>query len=266
MKKQIFIIISALCIAVLSATVVFAQSDLPRLIDDADLLTPSEEAALLSKLDAVSQKHQLDVVIVTADGLGGKSAMAYADDFFDYNGYGFGTEGDGVLLLVSMETREWHVSTKGYGITAFTDFGLDSMADEFLPYLSNGDYAEAFNVFADLCDDYVALAKAGTPYDYHSVPKAPFSVGGSLLISAIIGFVIAIVSTEAMKGQLKSVKRQSHAQDYVKSNSLDITESRDFYLYRRVNRTVKPQNTSSGGSSVHRSSSGSFHGGRGGRF
>ena len=57
-----------------------------RLVDNADLLTEEEENLLLARLDEVSQRQQFDVVIVTASSIDGKSPMAYADDFFDYNG------------------------------------------------------------------------------------------------------------------------------------------------------------------------------------
>ena len=61
---------------------------LPRLVDDADLLTDSEEQELNTELDEISEKQQCDVVVVTKNSLDGKSAQDYADDFFDYNGYG----------------------------------------------------------------------------------------------------------------------------------------------------------------------------------
>ena len=53
----------------------------------------------------------MDLVVVTANTLGGKSPMEYADDYYDYNGY----TDDGALLLVSMEDRDWWISTKGSG-------------------------------------------------------------------------------------------------------------------------------------------------------
>ena len=95
----------------------------PRLTDDADLLTSSEEKQLLAKLDEISERQEMDVVVVTTDSLEGKTAEAYADDFFDYNGFGYGPMGSGVLLLVSMEDRDWAISTSGDGIEAFTDAG-----------------------------------------------------------------------------------------------------------------------------------------------
>ena len=101
------------------------ERNLPRLVDDAGLLSDSEEEELLGELDEISERQEFDVAVVTVNSLEGKTAEAYADDFYDYHGYGFGTDHDGILLLVSMEARDWHITTTGYGITAFTDAGIE---------------------------------------------------------------------------------------------------------------------------------------------
>ena len=111
-----------------------------RLADQADLLAPSAESSVLAVLDEISDRQQLDVVVVTTATLDGKTPMAYADDFYDENGYGFGSGRDGVLLLVSMEDRDWWITTSGYGITVFTDAGMDYMSEQFLPALGEGVY------------------------------------------------------------------------------------------------------------------------------
>ncbi len=88
----------------------------------------------------------------------------------------------------------------------------------------------------------------------------------ALVIALVAGLIIAAIYNANLKGQLKSVQAQRAAADYVKQNSMNITESRDFFLYRKVNRTEKSSSSSSGGSSTHRSSSGATHGGGGGKF
>ena len=90
MKKRIFMVYFALVLLFFPVSPVFAAEDAPRLVDGADLLTDSEETALRDKLDEISERQQVDLVIVTTDSLEGKSPMEFADDFYDYNGYGFG--------------------------------------------------------------------------------------------------------------------------------------------------------------------------------
>ena len=265
MKKRILLLLSALLLYITIVIPAFATGDLPRLVDNADLVTDSEESALISKLDEISERQQVDIVIVTADSLDGKTPVEYADDFYDYNGYGIGSGRDGVLLLVSMEYSDWWMSTCGYGITAITDAGIEYISDEFVPYLSSGDYLEAFTAYADLCDEFFGQALSGQPYDIGHMPKGTFGFAKNLLVALIIGFVVALIATGVMKGKLKTVRSQSAARNYIKANSMNITENRDFYLYSHVNRTARPKETH-GGSGTHTSSSGSTHGGGGGKF
>ena len=266
-KKRILTVLFALLLCMVVVIPTFAASDLPRLVDNADLLTDSEESTLLSKLNEISERQQADVVVVTADTLDGKTPMDYADDFYDYNGYGFGADKDGVLLLVSLEDRDWWMSTTGYGITAITDAGIEYISEKFLSDLSDGDYADAFTTYAELCDDFFTQARSGQPYDTGHMPKQPFNIARNLLIALIVGFVIALLATGVMKGKLKTVRFQSAASNYVKANSMNVTESRDMFLYTHVDRRAKPKDTdSSSGSGTHTSSSGSTHGGGGGKF
>lgn len=268
-----------LCIAVVllsgcSVLLVSAAGDLARLVDRADLLTENEESELLRLLDSISERQQVDIVVVTVDSLEGKTAEAYADDFYDHNGYGFGDEQDGVLLLISMGERVWHISTSGYGITAFTDAGLEYISDAFVEDLSIGDYAAAFTNFANLCDAFITQANTGEPYDVDNMPKEPFEPGWTLLTTLIIAFVISLIVTGTMKGQLKTVYSQSGADNYIQQGSMRLTRKNDLFLYRHVDRRKRVESSSSsssrrsgsGGSTTHTSSSGKTHGGSGGKF
>lgn len=242
---------------------------LPRLIDNADLLTDSEESDLLSKLDEISERQQMDVVIVTINSLEGKTATAYADDFYDYNGYGFGKTRDGILLLVAMDDREWAISTCGSGIPTFTDAGQEYIVEQFKPDLSDGYYADAFNTFADLCDDYMTQAEANEPYDVGNMPKGDFPLFRNILIAVVVGFIIALIAVSVMKSKLTSVRAQKNATNYTVANSMRLTQNQDLFLYHVVTKTARPKNDDNdfgGGSSTHTSSSGSSHGGSSGSF
>lgn len=241
------------------------EQPLPRLVDDADLLTEEEENGLLGRLDEISERQQCDVVIVTVDALGGASAQAYADDFYDYNGYGFGAQADGILLLVSMENRDWAISTCGYGISVFTDAGQEYMVGQFKPYLSNGDYYEAFMQFAGMCDDFITQANAKEPYDIGNLPKKKLSALW-ILADLAIGFAIAWIIAMVKKAKLKSVGGQQEAQAYEKEGSLNLVQNQDMFVNKTVTTRKIQRSGSSGGSKTHTSSSGRSHGGSSGKF
>lgn len=126
-----------------------------RLTDDAGLLNDSERTMVLEKLDSTSSSLKFDIVIITVEKFDGKTPRDYADDFYDYNNFGYGNEKDGILLLVSMENRDWHITTTGRGIEIIDDNALDEIADSFLSDLSAGKYYKAFSNFIDTTKEIV---------------------------------------------------------------------------------------------------------------
>ncbi len=275
MKKRFFalFLMIVLCAAALIPARA-ADTKPPRLVDGAGVLGTRESEKLLEKLDKISEKHQVDIVILTVKDLGGKLPRDVADDFFDYSGYGFGSSRDGILLLLCPTTRDWYVSTTGFGIRAVTDAGLDYMSERFLPSLKKENYAKAFNIFADQCDKFIRQALTGEPYDYGHLPMKPLSLKW-IPISLVVGFVIAFIVVGSMKSQLTSVRSQSSANSYIRAGSTRIDEKSDLFLYHTVDRRARPKDTGGGGSSgsysrsgssTHTSSSGTSHGGGGGKY
>ena len=169
MKKRISVFLTVILLCLACAFPVCAETE-SRLADQAGLLDTDQKESLCNTLDEISERQQADVVVVTVNSLDGKSAQDYADDFYDYNGYGIGTAKSGILLLVSMEARDWHITPTGFGIRAITDAGLDYISDQFLPYLSDGEYLDAFETYADLCDEFLTQAKTGNAYDGDHMP------------------------------------------------------------------------------------------------
>lgn len=241
------------------------------LVDNGGLLYDDEKEELLAKLTEISKRQGLDLVILTEDSLNGQTAQEYADNYFDFNSYGQGKAHDGVLLLVSMTERDWYISTTGYGIYAITDGGVEYISNQFVKYLSAGDYALAFNTYADLVDQFVSQAKTDKPYDRGNMPKEPLSLLW-LPASALLGLFVAWAITALLKGQLQSVQNESGAENYMKKDSFKLTNSQDLFLYRNVTSVPIPKNNNSsgfrggGGSSSHGSFSGGSHGGGGGKF
>ncbi|MBQ2882056.1 MAG: TPM domain-containing protein [Clostridia bacterium] len=246
MKKFLFILISLILIT--SAVPTFAMSS--RLNDSADLLTSSEETEILDLLDNVSTETSFDLVIVTTNDTEGKSVRDYADDYYDYNGYGE----SGILFLVDMGNREWWISTSGEAINKFSDSTLDYIGEEASWYLGNGDYVNAFKTFISLSEEYIYMdGDAEEPYN-------PIS---TLIVSLIAGFIIALIYVSVLKSKLTTVGAQQNAANYTVNNSLQIAATSDNFLYRRVSRAPRPKSNTT---TTHSSSSGRSHGGRGGRF
>lgn len=122
-----------------------------RVFDDAALFTAEQAADLNTQAWKYIQEFDVDFVIVTTNDTGGKSSRAYADDYFDYNGFGIGASRDGMLLLINMEEREVYISTHALTLNLFTDADIENLLDAVYNDLANGEYAasaEAFLVHA----------------------------------------------------------------------------------------------------------------------
>ena len=122
MKKKIIPLFLAAAVSVsgllpigaVQPVTVLAESGHPaRLVDNAGLLDEDEALELESKLDEISQEYDCDVVILTEETINGAEPMDYADDYFDYEGYGMGEDNSGILFLITMSERKWWISTHG---------------------------------------------------------------------------------------------------------------------------------------------------------
>ncbi|ASS76585.1 hypothetical protein CIG75_17525 [Tumebacillus algifaecis] len=234
--------------------------------DNENLLSASEKQLLEKRLQDIAETYNFDVAIVTVDSLNGKSAMEYADDYYDENGFGFGPDHDGLLFLLAMDSRDYWTSTSGYGIKAFTDYGIRYISDNVVGLLSEGEYYKAFDKYLDYVDMFLAEAATGTPFDTdHEVITSGDYLFLSLLtvaISAAIAFIVVGI----MKSKMKTANKQRYALNYVKDGSFKVTSDKDLFLYTTTTKQKVESSSNSGGSSTHSSSSGNSHGGGGGKF
>ena len=286
MKNKLISLVLLLCLLICLPCSALADSD-TLLYDYAGLLSGDEADSIATALEDASREYGMTVAILTVDSFDGKSAEEYADDFYDDNGLGEGEDGDGLLLLVSMSERKWHISTKGYAIYAFPDYYLDSIGDDITPFLADGDCYSAFDTFIENCRYYLAEDMEDEGYEerrdnYSDEDFYDFSVvetrsGPRMIwipIAIGVGLIVALIAMSIMKRGMKSVKMQSTAADYVRAGSFSLSESRDVFLYTTVSKTPRPKDDDQQGgigaggnfSSTHMSGGGSVHGGRGGSF
>lgn len=238
MKKLLIalLVVLCLCTLVLPACASAAPANL---IDDADLLNPAEEAILGNRLIQISDKYDLDLVILTVESLNGKSDMVFADDYLDYHDY----REDAALLLCCPEEDVLYISTQGSAISYFED-RLSDLSSAIRPEWNRANYYDAFSDYVTACD---TVLEEETAFPWGMIPLA-------LAIGVVLSFLIPM---STLKGQLKSVRSKAEASDYVRQGSMQLTENRDIFLYHTVTKTAKPKNNSS----THTSSSGRSHGG-----
>lgn len=266
-KKLITACLLAMLLIV-AGTVPVSAAETANVKDFMNFLTPEQVQTLQGTADRIKSTYGLEPVIVITDNVEGKSSMAYADDYYDYNGYGADGDKSGLLLLINMADRDAWISTTGKAIDIFTDARISSMLDGIVPGLKDQDYNAACTSFLSDVEGY---AIQGIPEGQYRIDQEapyrgtygeravalmlnPLVIGGALIIS--IGATVII--TISGKGKVTVTP-----QTYEEKGSFVVTREVDDFIRELVTRQ---KIESDSGSSTHMGSSGSSHGGGGRGF
>lgn len=243
--------------------------------DHAGLFNGGEYEALLEKAQSLNEASEADIVIVTIDDAGGKTSRDYADDYYDYNGFG----PDGVLLLIDMDNRNAYISTSGTMIRYLTDARIDSILDSVVAELADGGYYSASVEFLNRTEGYI---DAGIPDGQHNYDSETGEMdeyedaavksltAGEIVVSLAVGGAVGLAVVGGIKRSY-SMKNACYRYPYASKGSLELSEKADELIDHHVTRTVIHVHHDNGRgsgprSTTHSSSSGRTHGGRGKGF
>ena len=269
-----------------------AVSGQPRVFDQAGLFSVTEIIQLEEKIAQCRKSTKMDVVIVSAYTDGERSAEEYADDYYDYGGFGVGKKASGVLLLYYMDGPgqpggECYISTAGTMINMLTDERIESILDDVYGNLGNRDFAGATECFLEDVKVYVkeGVESGQYTYDrdtgeivrYHSIRL--YEVAIAMVIAGILAGSVCldIKKRYAMKQSSREVSNSLQA--YRADCAFHFSVAGDKMINKYVRSMPIPRNTSGGSggrghsgsssagrSTIHTSSSGRSHGGGGRRF
>ena len=302
MRKISAIVLSIIFVLLISVTAYAEITSFNFMIDDAASLFTEDEIELINdEVYDFASENDFSVAVVTTDDAMGKSAMEYADDYYDNLIFSRGWSEDGICFLIDMDNREIYVSCAGLCIDEYSDYELNSIVDSGYSYVANGEYAdciaamidEAESLAADSTDSDVYYYENGewisgddgyyednyyNDYDYYDndilyePQKKTFSIS-HVFIYIIIGLVAGAITVVSVKSSYKNTGKgdEFNAGDI----SLELTASNDNVISRNVITTKIPKNNNNnhrhgggggGGVSVHRSSGGVRHSGAGRKF
>ncbi|MBQ2053897.1 MAG: TPM domain-containing protein [Eubacterium sp.] len=122
----------------------YNDTEIPRVVDIADIFTDEEEADITEKVDSIRAEIDKDIVIFTDNQTYGVDWELYCYDFYDYCGYGIGDTHDGMILFINMDpnNRGWVADSTGSNEDLYTEDFANAMDDNLYPYMADGKYAE----------------------------------------------------------------------------------------------------------------------------
>ena len=245
MKKRLLclllVLVTALALCVSAAAAVQTGAQLNYVTDAAGLLREGERARLEKMAEAVSQKYRVGVYIVTVEDFRDYHADGvYKATYTIYHNYtmGEGPNRDGIMLLLSMDDRDWAMFCYGKRCEyAFNSYGQEKLEKVFLDNFGENDWYGGFEDYVKECRVYLEKASAGKP------------VRASLFYPLLIVIVLSLLAATANA--------------YV-SAGLRLTEQTDHFTHKTTSSRKIERSSSSSGSS--HSESGGGGSGRSGKF
>ncbi len=177
MKRLIkFLLVAFIITLTFLPALKIVKADHPdRVIDEIGILTESERQELEQLCDEISERQQVDVAIIISEQFTYENIEAEADDYYDYNGYGLGEGYSGSLLVVGRDSEGYfvYITTCGYGIDCYSDYGIEHLIDTIVENYDNGyDWYNGLKAYINRCDELIDMANAGEPYDiYYPDPE-----------------------------------------------------------------------------------------------
>ena len=229
-----------------------------QVVDDADLLTASEEAELQKLAEQVFEETGMKAVLVTTRNAGSYTNEQMAGEYYDNSFRQAGFE-DGLLLLILTDDSEWCLVTHGKAEKVFKGSAGDDLFDTVRGGYRNHQYFSAFQNYFSNIKPFIER------YESKRVRNIVFSV----VIALLIGFLCSLIPMARLKAQVNTVRMNSSADNYVQKNGLKLYVNRDIYLYTNTTyRVIETQRSSGGGGGggSYTSSSGSSYGVHGGKI
>jgi len=264
MKRKLFFLIFALLFALLlpvSAGAENAQPDsfpgsgeaIGYVTDAAGLLTAEERAFLEQTAETIAQRHAFGVYIITVDDFREATGSSEVDDgaVTLYRKYRLGIteEQKGILLLLSMEERDFSIVTySDYGNYIFDAVVREEIAYAFLDDFAYDDWYSGFVGYLDACDQTLA----------NGPERLDTEIKGKIALIFLIPLAVAGIVIFVLGQKMKSVAEATEADIYAESGLILTQEYDRFTHATEVRRKRESESSSSDGGNVRSSSSGGF--------
>ena len=227
--------------------------------DNAGVLKPTEVELLNQRIRNVENAHKIKIGVAFVKNIGSSDMITASNNFLDQN-FANGKNG-GIILLVDMNKRKYEMSTDRRMINIITDGdGIPFLKEKFQSELSAGNYYGAVNNFVEGVDELLIFYETnGIAYGQRKPGEFdPMAAGLAVILSIFIGVMIR----SSLIGKMSNIHHAMEAIDYLKKNTVKLTENRDTFLFMNVQRRPRSSGNRRGGGSH----GGGGHGGGGGSF
>ena len=265
MKRKLLCLLAALAVLVCAVCVPAAAEETENFVFDlAGVLSSEDVLTLNDAAREVSERHGCGVYIAVFKDMGEygfSNIEAFSEEVYKQWELGMGANRTGIVLVMSMSDRDYDLCAYGDAAhTAFTDYGKDSLADDFKDNFRQDDWAGGFADYVSGCDYMLRRAESGDPVDVPGYtpsrePTLGEKLGHSAPIGVIVGVIIAFVYCSSLKKKMKTAKIAREASRYIVPQGVWMQDQQDMFTHTTVTRQHIERDSGSrsggGGTSVN---------------
>lgn len=278
MVKKLLVLLAAVLLVP-----VIALAD-TQVMDRANLFSVTEINAMEAIINRIEAQHQVDIAVLTTYDVPDDYSESnwrireYADDFYDYGGFGMGPDFSGMLLLLDMNNRVIWLSGSGVIREYINDTREEDILDRAYTHLTLNDYSQGMTAALERVEYYMNKGRAEGTFLYDEVTGQRLSglhnalTGTEMLVACAASAAVAFIVYMIIHGSY-NLKGSTYSYDIGQNAAVTLTKDDESYLRQYVTRAPRSASNHgsgsgrrSGGSGVHRSSSGRSHSGGGRRF
>ncbi|MBR1660056.1 MAG: TPM domain-containing protein, partial [Oscillospiraceae bacterium] len=210
-----------------AAVPAFAEDGL-YIYDTVNLISVDEAMQLQNRAAQISERYQCGVYIVVVDNYSryGGDVLSAAENIYRDNNFGRYRDSSGVLLLLSMNDRDYAVYHLGFGTYAANRWGESRMDSEMLEHFRANHWLDGCTAFLDTCDRMLADAENSyDPADYnldgtpvHRRPPIVFCI----LVGLVVGLLVGLFAGNVSKAKMRSVHAATTAANYTAAEGLSL--------------------------------------------
>ena len=275
MKKRLLCsLLLALALLLSLGVCAHAEAQIDYVNDYADILSDTQRQTLNDKAAEISRQYDCGVYVVIVKDYSSYvrgNIENFTEEVFHRYDLGYGASENGVILGLSMDSRDYDIYAHGdFGNAAFTDYGKRQLANSFLSSFQRNDWVSGLQAYLENCGNLMRSARNGEPVDIW-IPdqtSGPRFDPMNILISFAVALLISGGLVSGLKKQLKTAVTQTRASGYVPQGGVELRVRNDHLVNRTVTTRMIPRETQHrsgghyGGTTISGSHGGSHHSGK----
>ena len=275
MKKRLLCsLLLALALLLSLGVCAHAEARLDYVNDYAGILSDDQRQTLNDKAAEISRQYDCGVYVVIVKDYSSYvrgNIENFTEEVFHRYDLGYGASENGVILGLSMDSRDYDIYAHGdFGNAAFTDYGKRQLANSFLSSFQRNDWVSGLQAYLENCGNLMRSARNGEPVDIW-IPdqtSGPRFDPMNILISFAVALLISGGLVSGLKKQLKTAVTQTRASGYVPQGGVELRVRNDHLVNRTVTTRMIPRETQHrsgghyGGTTISGSHGGSHHSGK----